>query len=146
MSGVIAAVAVAAVATGASAYSANRSRKAQEKSSRVQQKMESRSAQRDRLTQLRQAQIARATAIQGAVNSGTADSSGLSGQLSSIQATTAGNLAFSQQTETGVGVMNAYQRRAARYQSQASNYQAVAQIAMSYASSGIGGGSAPTSA
>jgi hypothetical protein len=65
------------------------------------------------------------------VSSGTADSSGLSGQLSGIQATTAGNLAFSQQTETGVESMNMFQRQAAKYQSQAGTYAGIASIASS---------------
>lgn len=146
MSAVVTAVAVAAVATGASVVSQNKSRKAQERASRVQQKIESRNAQRDRMSALRQAQIARATAIQGAVTSGTADSSGLSGQLSGIQATTASNLAFSQQTETGVGVINNYMRAAGRYQSQAGTYSAIANLALTGAQfAGARGSSAPRS-
>lgn len=130
MTGLVTAVAIAAVGTGASIYSSRQARKSQERASRVQQKIESRGAQRDRLTQLRQAQIARATAIQGAVTSGTADSSGLSGQLSGMQSTAASNLAFSQQTETGVGMINMYNRQSAKYQSQAATYGAVANLAL----------------
>lgn len=130
MTALVTAVTIAAVGTGASIYSGRQARKSQERASRVQQKIESRGAQRDRLTQLRQAQIARASAIQGAVTSGTADSSGLSGQLSGIQSTAASNLAFSQQTETGVGMINMYNRQAAKYQSQAATYGAVAGLAM----------------
>lgn len=150
MTGVITAVAVAAVATGASVISNNKARKAQERAGRVQQAVESRGAQRDRLQQLRQAQVARAQAIQSSVSSGTADSSGLSGQLANIQSTAAGNLAFSQMTETGVGVINQFNRRAARYQSQAGTYSAVSSLALASAGAmgGItsGGGSTPTSA
>ena len=138
MTGVIAAVAVAAVATGASVVSQNKARKAQERAGRVQERIESRTAQRDRLQQLRQAQIARASALQQGVSSGTADSSGLSGQLASIQTTAASNLAFSQQTETGVGVINQFNRRAARYQSQAGTYSAVSSLALMGASAAGG--------
>lgn len=141
MTGAITAAVIAVVGTAANVASNRKARKSQERASRVQQKIESRGAQRDRLSQLRQAQIARAAAIQGAVNSGTADSSGLSGQLAGMQATTAGNLAFSQQTETGVGVINMYNRQAAKYQSQAANYGAVANLALSSMSFTGGGGS-----
>ena len=143
------AVGVAAAGTAASIVQGNKARKAQERASQVQSKIEARSAQRDRMQQLRQAQIARATAVQGAVTSGTADSSGTAGQLANIQSVAGGNLAFSQMTETGVGVINNFNRRAGRYASQASTYSAVAGLSLSVA--GAAGGlqapkaSAPTS-
>ena len=132
------AVGVSAVATVGGIVQGNKARKAQQRANQVQGKIEARSMQRDRLEQLRQAQMARATATQGAITSGTADSSGLSGQLSNISATAAGNLAFSQQTETGVGVINQFNRRAARYQSQAGTYSAVGGLSLSVA--GLAGG------
>lgn len=138
MSAVITAVAVSALATTGSIVQSNKARKAQERAQQVQSKIEGRSMQRDRLQQLRQAQIARASAIQQGVTSGVADSSGLQGQLSGIQATAAGNLAFSQQTETGVGAINLFNRRAGRYQSQAGTYSAAAGFALS-AAGALGG-------
>jgi hypothetical protein len=118
-----------------SIVSSNKARKSQERSNRVQQKLEQRAVQRERLSQLRESQIARASAIQGAVSSGTADSSGLQGQLSGIQSTTASNLAFSQQTETGVGVMNMYQRQVSKYRSQAATYSGIADMSLAVAKS-----------
>lgn len=120
--------------------SGNKARKSQERANAVQGKIEARSMQRDRMQQLREAQIARATAIQGAATTGTTNSSGLQGQLSNIQSVAAQNLAFSQMTETGVGVINQYNRRVGRYQSQAANYSAAGQLVRQAAQAAAGAG------
>lgn len=101
---------------------ANDARKAQQKASNVQSKIEARQMQRDRMQALREAQIARATGMQMAVTSGSADSSGLAGSQAGMQATALSNLAFSQQVETGVGMINMYNRTAARKMMQSQNW------------------------
>lgn len=101
---------------------ANDARKAQQKANNVQSKIEARQMQRDRMQALREAQIARATGMQMAVTSGSADSSGLAGSQAGMQATALSNLAFSQQVETGVGMINMYNRTAARKMMQSQNW------------------------
>ena len=111
--------------------SSRKAMKAERRASAIQAKIEERQAARDRLTALRESQIARASAIQASVSTGTADSSGLEGQLAGIQSTTASNLAFSYQTETGVQNINSLLAKAGRYRSQAANYKAVGDLTQS---------------
>ena len=131
MSGLVTAISVAAVGTAASIQQNRQAAKQQRKAQNVQSKIEARQMQRDRMQTLREAQIARATGMQMAVTSGSADSSGLFGSQAGMQATALGNLAFSQQVETGVGMINMYNAKAAHYQRRASEASAVSQLALS---------------
>ena len=116
---------------------ANDARKSEQRAAEVRSKIEGRQIQRDRAQALREAQIARATGMQAAVTSGSADSSGFAGAQAGMQATALGNVAFSQQVETGVGMINMYQRTAARQQMQAQNWAAVKQLATQAVSAGM---------
>lgn len=66
---------------------------------RAKQRIEARRNQRVQLAQVRQSQIQRAQGIQAAASTGTLDSSGSRGSVSSTGATTAGNIAFSEQIQ-----------------------------------------------
>lgn len=129
MTWVVTAVVVAAAATGASVYQSNKSAKAQRKQQQVQNKIDERSRKREQLAQLRQAQIARAQATQASVNTGTADSSGLAGQMASINSTALGNVAFTQQVQTGADATSLWANKAAGAATMAGNWGAVAQLA-----------------
>lgn len=89
---------IASVVTGTAGavHAGSQARKAE----RAQRRMEARSAQRERIQQLRQQQAAQAELKARAVATGVADGSGVSGGLSSIGSSTAGNLAFQQQQFT----------------------------------------------
>lgn len=118
------------------ALAARDSRKATERAQAVQNKIEGRQMQRDRMQALREAQIARATGLQQAVTSGAANSSGLAGSQAGMQASALGNLAFSQQVDTGVGVMNMYNRRSSQMMGRANLYQEANSAAKSAAGMG----------
>ena len=101
------------------AIAARDARRQQQRAQEIQGRIEGRQMQRDRMQSLREAQIARAMGMQAAVSSGVADSSGFEGSQAGMQASALGNIAFSQQVETGVGQINRYMRRASRYAGQA---------------------------
>lgn len=104
--------------------------KAERKAAEVSRKIEARQRQREQMQQLRAAQIARATAIASAVNTGTADTSGFQGQAASIQAQTASNIAFSNQVQTGSEVIGMYQQKSADARQKAGNWAALAELTM----------------
>ena len=128
MTWVVTAAVVAVAATGASVYQQNKSAKAQRQQQQVQNKIDERARKREQLAQLRQAQIARAQATQASVNTGTSDSSGLAGQIAGINATALGNVAFSQQVQTGAEQVAMFGNKAAGAATVAGNWAAVAQI------------------
>lgn len=103
---------IASVAVGAAGavHSSRQTRKAE----RAQRRMEARSAQRERIQQLRQQQAAQAELKARAVATGVADGSGVSGGLSSIGASTAGNLSFQQQQFSTAGHIQNFQSSANR--------------------------------
>lgn len=123
-----------AAGTVASVVEQRKSRKAQKKANEVTRKIEERQAAKERAAAIRQASIARATAQASAVNTGTVDSSGYMGQTSAIQATTAGNIAFGNQLNTGSQQVFGYRQQAADAESRASNYQAIANLSLQAAS------------
>lgn len=94
-------LAVGALAGGSlgQAYATVQAGKERRKAARAQQRIEARQAQRRQLAELRQAQIVRSSVTQQAATSGTADTSGYRGAVSSIQGTTASNIAFAQQIQ-----------------------------------------------
>ena len=130
MSWLVTAVVVSTVATGASIYQQNKSAKAQKKANAVNRKIEERQRKREQMDQLRQAQIARAQAVAAGVNTGTQDSSGMQGQVNSISAQTASNVAYSNQVQTGANVVGMYQQQAADAQQIAGNWAALAELSM----------------
>lgn len=130
MSWVVTAVVVAT--TAGSIYQSNKSARAQRKQREVQQKIDERSRKREQLAQLRQAQIARAQATQAAVNTGTGDSTGYLGQVASIQSTAMGNVAFTQQVQSGADQMAMWGNKAAHAATMAGNWQAVSSLASNF--------------
>lgn len=130
----VTAIVTAAVATTASVVQNKKSAKAQRKANEVSRKVESRQLQRDRMQALREAQILRAQGQQMAVNTGTVDSSGYLGQQAGVLASTAGNIAFSQQVDTGATVIGQYTQQAADSQNRAGNWAALASLSLQAAS------------
>ena len=93
------AVGALAVGTLGQTYTTVQAGKERRKAARAQQRIEARQSQRQQLAELRQSQIVRSSVSQQAATSGTADTSGYRGAVSSIQGTTASNIAFSQQIQ-----------------------------------------------
>lgn len=110
---------------------ARRARRNQRRAQRVQSAMEARNLRRERMGMLRESQMARAMGQQAAATSGVADSSGFRGAQAGMQATYLGNTAFSQQTESGVGVMQQYVDRAGAQMGRAERHQQMANLGLS---------------
>lgn len=127
---VVAASAVASTASNLKAASQER------KASRAQNRIASRRRQREQLAQVRQNQIAAAQGSQGSATGGTLDSSGFRGSTSSIQSTTAGNLAFTNQIQGLQDYSASRLEKASKLGGYATVFDTVGKIA----STGIGGG------
>lgn len=84
---------------GAQVIGSVKAGKEERKAARARSRIESRRAQRKQLAEVRQAQIARANAVQGAAQGGALDTSGFRGGVGSIQSTSASNIAFDQQIQ-----------------------------------------------
>ena len=108
----------------------NKRAKAERKAEEIRRKIEERKTKREMLAQLRESQIARASATAAAVNTGAAESSGFSGQLNSIQSQTASNIAYSNQVQTGMNAIGAYMQDAAKAQQASGNWSAIASLSM----------------
>ncbi len=130
MTWVVTAVVASAVLTGASIVQSNKAAKAQRKANDVNRKIEERQRKREQMDALRQAQIARAQAQAAGVNTGVTDSSGLQGQVASIQAQTASNVAFSNQVQSAANVSSAYQQQAADAETRAGTFSSLASLTM----------------
>lgn len=120
----------AVVSTVASVHQSNKSAKAQRRAAEVQQKIDARARKREQMDALRQSQIARAQAVAAGVNSGTTDSSGLQGQVASIQAQTASNVAYTNQVQSGADVVSSYTQQAAGAATKAGNWEALAKLSL----------------
>lgn len=97
--GIELAIGALAVGTGVQALGTIKAGKEERRAARARSRIESRRNQRRTVAQVRQAQIARAQAVQGAATGGSLDTSGFRGGVSSIGSTTASNIAFDQQIQ-----------------------------------------------
>ena len=95
----IAGLALAAVGTATTVIATQRQASAQKKASRERDKLAALEASRQRRRTIREARIARGTALNVAGQVGAGDSSGLAGGLSGLGAQAATNLGFSTQTQ-----------------------------------------------
>ena len=99
----------------------------------MQQAMETRKAQRSQLQALREAQMQRAMLVQRSATSGTMDSSGFAGGMSSLGSQLAGNIGFSRE-------MTAFGQGISQYNQQANRSAALGQLGFQAASFGMQGG------
>jgi hypothetical protein len=114
----------------ASVNESNKASKAERRAAEVERKIESRRRIREQAATLRESQIARAQAVAAGVNTGVAETSGMQGQVSSIQSQAASNVAYSNQVQTGMDVIGMYQSKAAGARQRASNWEVLADISM----------------
>jgi hypothetical protein len=122
--------------TAASIYETSKANKAARKAAEVDRKIEARRRTREQAATLREAQIARAQAVAAGVNTGVTESSGLQGQVASIQSQASSNIAYSNQVQTGMDVVGMYQNKSAAASQRASNWDALAKISMQASSMG----------
>ena len=120
----------AGVATVASIYGGEKSRSAQKKAGRKQERQSRLSSARDAMAQVRQARIAQAQIIQGASTQGTQSSSAAQGGFSAVGSLTSGNQQFLNQMNNISSQVTRLQETSQRYAGQASSYNAVANLAM----------------
>jgi hypothetical protein len=121
---------IAATATVASAYSANKSRKMQKKAGKAQEKQARLQSARDAMSQVRQARIAQSQIIQGASTQGTQSSSAAQGGYSAVGALTSGNMQFLNQMDYMNSQIGGLMSKSQNYAGQASMYNAAANLAL----------------
>ena len=129
MLGFLASSAVSTVGSTALAMNErNKEARAERKAREVERKIEERRRKREQLASLREAQVARASAMAASVNTGTTDSSGMAGQLASIQSQTASNIAYSNQVQTGVDVIGQYKEASVKAGQRAGMWESIAAL------------------
>ena len=110
--GTATAVGAAAVGTAASIGFQYQGYQASKDAARTQQAMENLRAQRSQLQALREAQIQRAMLVQRSAGSGTLDSSGFAGGMSSLSSQLGGNQMFANQMGSMASSIGRYNSRA----------------------------------
>lgn len=115
--------------TGASIYQGERARKESKKAAQAQQRISNRQSQKEKISQLREAQIARAQVSVQSQAMGTQDASTTSGITSSIGSTAGANVQF-------INTINSLQQEISRRMQKANDFAANAQTLGSLASLG----------
>ena len=116
--------------TAASIDQSRKSARAQEKSQKIQQKQQAMQTARERRKQIRAARQSQAELRATAFAQGTAQTSRTAGISGNIAQEKAGNLNFIDQTSAFTSAIGQQNIKAARAQSQAGTYSALAGLAM----------------
>lgn len=123
--------------TAASIDQSRKSARAQEKSQKIQQKQQAMQTARERRKQIRAARQSQAELRATAFAQGTAQTSRTAGISGNIAQEKAGNLNFIDQTSAFTSAIGQQNIKAARAQSQANTYGAIAGLSMQAAGSGL---------
>jgi len=136
---------ISAVGTTASVVQGQKANKAQERAQKIQQKQQAMQTARERRKQIRAARQSQAELRATAFAQGTAQTSRTAGISGNIAQERAENLNFIDQSSAFTSAIGQQNIKAARAQSQAGTYSALAGLAMQGAQSGLfdGGTSAP---
>tara|TARA_R110000782_G_scaffold66559_3_gene134881 strand:+ start:23 stop:547 length:525 start_codon:yes stop_codon:yes gene_type:complete len=118
------------LSTASSIYSGEKSRNAQKKANKKQERQARLASSRDAMAQVRQARIAQAQIMQGASTQGTLNSSGAQGGYGAVGSLTSGNMQFLNQVDSMNSQIGNLMQRSQRYAGQASNYNALANLSM----------------
>ena len=132
---------VAVAGTAASIDQNKRSARAQERAQKIQQKQQAMQTARERRKQIRAARQSQAELRASAFAQGTAQTSRTAGISGNIAQERAGNLNFIDQSSAFTSAIGQQNIKAARAQSQAGTYGALAGLAMQGAQSGLFSGS-----
>lgn len=141
----VTALVVAGVGTVASVVSGEKSRSAQKEASKTQERQSRLQSARDAMSQVRQQRIAQAQIVQGASTQGTLGSSAAQGGYSAVGALTSGNTQFLNQMDNMNSQISHLMRTSQRYSTQASNYNALANLSLQGANM-LPSGTAPSTA
>ncbi|MDC0637255.1 hypothetical protein OAP25_01020 [Flavobacteriaceae bacterium] len=137
----IALIATAVGSTAASIVQGQKANKAQERAQKIQQKQQAMQTARERRKQIRAARQSQAELRATAFAQGTAQTSRTAGISGNIAQERAGNLNFIDQSSAFTSAIGQQNIKAARAQSQAGTYGALAGLAMQGAQSGLFSGS-----
>ena len=137
----IALIATAVGSTAASIVQGQKANKAQERAQKIQQKQQAMQTARERRKQIRAARQSQAELRASAFAQGTAQTSRTAGISGNITQEKAGNLNFIDQSSAFTSAIGQQNIKAARAQSQAGTYGALAGLAMQGAQSGLFSGS-----
>jgi len=129
------------VGTTASIVQGQKANKAQERAQKIQQKQQAMQTARERRKQIRAARQSQAELRASAFAQGTAQTSRTAGISGNIAQERAGNLNFIDQSSAFTSAIGQQNIKAARAQSQAGTYGALAGLAMQGAQSGLFSGS-----
>ena len=132
---------VAVAGTAASIDQNKKSARAQERAQKIQQKQQAMQTARERRKQIRAARQSQAELRATAFAQGTAQTSRTAGISGNIAQERAGNLNFIDQSSAFTSAIGQQNIKAARAQSQAGTYGALAGLAMQGAQSGLFSGS-----
>ena len=132
-----AAIGIAAASTVASIDQNKKSARAQERAQKIQQKQQAMQTARERRKQIRAARQSQAELRASAFAQGTAQTSRTAGISGNIAQEKAGNLNFIDQTSAFTSAIGQQNIKAARAQSQANTYGAIAGLSMQAAGSGL---------
>jgi len=128
---------VAVAGTAASIDQNKRSARAQERAQKIQQKQQAMQTARERRKQIRAARQSQAELRATAFAQGTAQTSRTAGISANIASTKAENLSFIDQSSAFTSAIGQQNIKAARAQSQANTYGAIAGLSMQVAGSGL---------
>ena len=132
-----AAIGIAAASTVASIDQNKKSARAQERAQKIQQKQQAMQTARERRKQIRAARQSQAELRATAFAQGTAQTSRTAGISGNIAQERAGNLNFIDQSSAFTSAIGQQNIKAARAQSQANTYGAIAGLSMQVAGSGL---------
>ena len=121
---------ISAVGTTASVVQGQKANKAQERAQKIQQKQQAMQTARERRKQIRAARQSQAELRASAFAQGTAQTSRTAGISGNIAQEKAGNLNFIDQSSAFTSAIGQQNIKAARAQSQAGTYSALAGLAM----------------
>ena len=127
-------VALAVGTTAASIYSGEKSRSAQRKATKAQERQSRLQSARDAMSQVRQQRIAQAQVMQAGATQGTQSSSAVQGGYSAIGSLTSGNMQFINQMDNISSQVNSLMRKSNRYAGNAQAFSGLANLAMTGAS------------
>ena len=120
---------IAGGSTVGSLVSSEKSRSSQKKATKKQERSSRLKSARDAMGQVRQQRIAQAQIMQGAATQGTQNSSAAQGGYSAAGSLTSGNMQFLNQMDSMNSQISGLMRTSQRYAGQASNLNAVSNLA-----------------
>lgn len=124
------AIGTAVASTAAGIHSSEKSRSAQKKASKKQERSSRLQSARDAMGQVRQQRIAQAQIMQGAASQGTEGSSAAQGGYSAVGSLTSGNMQFLNQMNNMNSQISGLMRTSQRYAGQANTFNSLANLSM----------------